>query len=110
MEETYAIDYSRRLELFETACKVFAVPMEVKRVWSRIQFIVWFRATLVFWLYVLMNNHTKKHQKVFRKFQAEIGPETFKKPLLANRITITTGWKRVGKVSRDFTKARELIL
>ena len=28
-ESIYAIDYSRRLELFETACKVFAIPMEI---------------------------------------------------------------------------------
>ena len=32
MEAIHVIDYSRRLELFETACKVFAAPMEVKRV------------------------------------------------------------------------------
>ena len=37
-ESIYAIDYSRRLELFETACKVFAIPMEVRHVWSRIRF------------------------------------------------------------------------
>ena len=41
-----AIDYSRRLELFETACKVFALPMEVRHLWSRISFFPWFRATL----------------------------------------------------------------
>ena len=29
-ESIHAIDYSRRLELFETACKVFAIPMEVR--------------------------------------------------------------------------------
>ena len=28
----HAIDYSRRLELFETACKIFAIPMEVRHV------------------------------------------------------------------------------
>ena len=32
VESIDAIDYSRRLELFETACKVFAVPMEVRHV------------------------------------------------------------------------------
>ena len=37
-ESTFAIDYSRRLELFKTACKVFAIPMEVRHVWSRIRF------------------------------------------------------------------------
>ena len=31
-ESIYAIDYSRRFELFETACKVFAIPMEVRHV------------------------------------------------------------------------------
>ena len=34
-ESIHAIDYSRRLELFEAACKVFAIPMEVRHVWSR---------------------------------------------------------------------------
>ena len=31
-ESIYAIDYSKRLELFETACKVFAIPMEVRHI------------------------------------------------------------------------------
>ena len=31
-ESVHSIDYSRRLELFETACKVFAIPMEVRHV------------------------------------------------------------------------------
>ena len=53
VEAIHAIDYNRRLELFQTACKEFAVPMEVKRVWSRIRFFLWFRATLTSWLYVL---------------------------------------------------------
>ena len=33
-ESIHAIDYNRRLELFETACKVFTIPMEVMLVWS----------------------------------------------------------------------------
>ena len=37
-ESIHAIDYCRRLELFETACKVFAIPMEVRHVCSRIRF------------------------------------------------------------------------
>ena len=52
----------------------------------------------------------KKHQKEYRHFLAEIGPEAFKRPLLTHRNAITTGWKRVGRVSRDNTKARESIL
>ena len=35
-ESIHAIDYSRRLDLFETACKLFAIPIEVRHVWSRI--------------------------------------------------------------------------
>ena len=52
----------------------------------------------------------KKYQKVYRQFLAEIGPEAFKRPLLTHRNAITKGWKRVGRVSRDNTKARESIL
>ena len=33
-----------------------------------------------------------------------------KRPLLTHCNAITTGWKRVGRVSRDNSKARELIL
>ena len=36
VETIHAIDNSRMLELFETACKVFAEPMEVRHVCSRI--------------------------------------------------------------------------
>ena len=105
MESIHAIDYNRRLELFETACKVFIRPMEVRHVWSRIRFFPWFRATLTSWLY------TKDHiQKEYRQFLAEIGPEVFKKPLLTHLNAITTGWKRVGRVFRDNTTASELIL
>ena len=109
-ESVHAIDYSRRLELFETACKIFAIPMEVRHVWSRIRFFPWFRATLTSCLYVVTKEHMKKHQKEYRQFLAEIGPEAFKRPLLTHRNSITTGWKRVGRVSRDNTKARESIL
>ena len=57
-----------------------------------------------------LEDHMRKHQKEYRQFQAEIGPEAFKRPLLTHRNAITTGWKRVGKMSRDNTKARESIL
>ena len=110
METIHAIDYSRRLELFETACEVFAVPMEVRLVWSCIRFFSWFRATLIFWLYASTKNHMKKQQKEYRQSMAEIGPEAFKRPLLTHRSGITTGWKRVGRVSKDNTKAKETIL
>ena len=109
-ESIYTIDYSRRLEFFETVCKVIAIPMEVRHVWSRIRFFPWFRATLTFWLYIATKDHMKKYQKEYRQFPAEIGPEAIKRPLLTYRNAITTGWKRVGRASRDNTKARESIL
>ena len=58
----------------------------------------------------MTKDHKKKHQKEYRQFLTEIGPEAFKRPLLTHRNEITTGWKRVGRVSRDITKARESIL
>ena len=76
-ESIYAIDYSRRLELFETACKVFSIPLEVRHAWSRIIFFPWFRATLTSWLYTVTKDHMKKQQKEYRLFLAEIGPEVF---------------------------------
>ena len=91
MAAIHAIDYSRRVELFESVCKVFAVPMEVRRMWSRKRLCSWFRATLTSWLYVLTKNHMKKHQKEYRQFLAEIGPKAFKRPLLTHRNGIT-GW------------------
>ena len=59
---------------------------------------------------MVTKDHMKKHSKEYRHFLAEIGPEAFKRPLLTHRNAITTGWKRVGRVSRDNTKARESIL
>ena len=59
-ESIYAIDYSRRLELFETECKIFAIPMEVRHIWSRIRFFPWFRATLTSWLYMVTKDHMNK--------------------------------------------------
>ena len=109
-ESIYASDFSRRLELLETACKVFAIRMEVRHVWSRIRFFPWFRATLTSWLYMVTKDHMEKHSKEYRQFLAGIGPEAFNRPLLTHRNAITTGWKRVGRVSRDNTKARESIL
>ena len=106
MESIYAIDYSRRLELFETAFKVFSIPMEMRHVWSRIRFFPWFRATLTFWLYTVTKDHMKKHQKEYRQFLATIGPEIFE-TLAIHRNKITTCWKRVGRVSRNNTKASE---
>ena len=59
---------------------------------------------------MVTKDHMKNHSKEYRQFLAEIGPEAFKRPLLTHRNAITTGWKRVGRVSRDNTKAREPIL
>ena len=59
-ESIHAIDYSMMLELFETACKVFAIPMEVRHVWSRIRFFPWFRSTLTSWLYAVTRDHMKE--------------------------------------------------
>ena len=110
MEAIHATDYSRRLAFLETACKVFAVPMEVKREWSRTRFFFWLRATLTSWLFVLTKNHMKKSQREYRQFLAEIEPEVFRWLLPTQRNGLTTGWKKVGKVSRDNTKARQSIL
>ena len=65
-ESIYAIDYSRRRELFETVCKVFAIPIEVRQVWSRIRFFPWFRAKLTCWLYIATKDHMKKYQKNYQ--------------------------------------------
>ena len=59
---------------------------------------------------MVTKDHMKKYSKEYRQFLAEIGPETFKRPLLTHRNAIPTGWQRVGRVSRDNTKARESIL
>ena len=77
---------------------------------ERLRYFPWFRATLTSWLYMTTKDHMRKHQKEYRQFQAEIGPEAFKRTLLTHRNAIRTGWKRVGKMSRDNTKARESIL
>ena len=109
-ESKHAIDYNRRLGFFETACKVFSIPIEVRHAWSRIRFFPWFRALLMSWLYTVTKDHMKKHQKEYRQFLAEIGPEAFTRPLLTHRNGITTGWERFSGVSRDHTKVRESIL
>ena len=64
-ESIHAIDYNRRLELFETACKLFTLPMEVRLIWSRIKFFPWFRAILASWLYTVTKDHMKKRQKEY---------------------------------------------
>ena len=91
VESIHPIDYSRRLELIEAAFKVFAVPMEVRHVWSRINFFSWFRATLTSWRYTVRQNHMRKHQEEYRQFLAEIELEALKRPLLNHRNAIRVG-------------------
>ena len=113
VETINAIDYSRSLELFDNACKVFVIPMELRHVWGLIRFVSWFRATLTSCLFTPSKNHMKNTRKsTVRKSTvlAEIGPEAFQRLLLTHRNGITTGWKRVDRVLRDKTKARETIL
>ena len=109
-ESIYAIDYSRRLELFEKACKVFATPMEIRHVWSRIRFFPWFRATLTSRLCMVTNDHIKKHSKEYRQFPAEIGPEAFKRPLLTHRNAITKSKARESILEEDLAKNVSLSL
>ena len=73
------------------ACKVFSIPMEVRHVRSRIRFLPQFRATLTSWLYSVTKYQMKNHQKEYRQFLAEIGPEAFKRPLVTHRNEITMG-------------------
>ena len=96
--------------MFDTPCKVFVVPMEVKHGWSRIRLLSRFWATLTSCLYALTKIQMRKHQKEYLQFLAEIGPEAFKILVLTYRNGITTVWKRVAKVPRDNTKAKESIL
>ena len=63
-ESIHAIDYSRRLELFQSAYKVFSIPMEVRHVWSRIRFFPWFRATLTSWLYGDEGSHEEASERI----------------------------------------------
>ena len=91
METIHAIHYSRRLELFQTACKVLDVPMEVRRDRSHIRFFWWFKATLTSRLYVMTKNHMKNHQKEYRQFLAEVGPEAFQRALITHRNGETKG-------------------
>ena len=91
VEVIHATDYNRRLEWFETACKVFAIPMSVKGVWSKYIFFSWFRATLTAWLCVLTKNHMKKRQNEYHQFLAEIGLKAFNRPLLTHHNEINTG-------------------
>ena len=76
---------------------------------SRIRFIPWLRATLTSWLYAVTKDHMKKHQKEYRLFVFDIGPEAFKRPL-PSIVMQSLRAGRVGRVSRDNTKARESIL
>ena len=55
-------------------------------------------------------SHEETSERISAVPKLEIGPEAFKRPLLTHRNAVTTGWKRVGRVSRDKTKARESIL
>ena len=69
-ESIHAIDYNRRLELFETACKVFSIPMEVRHVRGRIRFFPCFRAKVTSWLYTKTKDHMKKHQNEYRSIES----------------------------------------
>ena len=62
VEAIHAIHYSRRLEVYETASKVFAVPMEMKRARSRIDFM--FRTTLTSWLCLVEKSHDETSKRV----------------------------------------------
>ena len=95
----------RRLELFETAGKVFNVLMEMSAYGAAYDFSHGSGRRYNF-LVVLTKNNMKKHQEEYHHFLEEIEPEASKRPLLAHHNKLTTGWKRVGKVSRDNAKAR----
>ena len=71
VEAIDTIDYTGRFELFETACKVFAIPLELVRIWSRLQIFFVISGNVNSWLYVLAKSHMKKHQEEFCQFLAK---------------------------------------
>ena len=68
MESIHAIDYRRRLELFETACKVFAVPKDVRHEWIRIRFFSWFRADVL-----IVNGDEESYEKASERISTVPG-------------------------------------
>ena len=68
------------------------------------------RATLTSWLYTLTKNHMKKHQKNILTVPGRDRAGGLQEISANQSQCKTTGWKRVGKVSRDNTNARESIL
>ena len=62
---------------------------------------------------LVIHDNERSHEKASKGVSTVQGRDwagSFQRPLLTHRNAITTGWKRVGKMSRDNTKARESIL
>ena len=86
--------------------------MGVRHVWSHIRFFPWFRATGDFDVLVVHGDEGSQKEASERvsTVPGRDSAEAFKRLLLTHRNAITTGWKRVGRKSRDNTKVRESIL
>ena len=72
-EQLQELDCLKDLVLFETTCKSFNIPMEVKKICARRRLVPWFRINITAWLYEYAKRHMSKHSRVYSAYQLDIG-------------------------------------
>ena len=104
------LDCLRDLDLFETMCKIFNLPMEVKKILARRRLMPWFRANMTAWLYEYAKKHMSKHGRVYSAYQLDIGAGAFKRAFLTNWNAVTTSAKRTSRTSECNEREKEEML
>ena len=109
-ESIHAIDYSRRLELFETVCKVFAIPMEVAIRMEPHQVLSVVPRDVDI---LVVHSDEGSHEEIPEGISTVPGRDrhgslqwTSADPSKCNHNRL----EKIGRVSRDNTKARKSIL
>ena len=96
--------------LFETMCKIFNIPMEVKTIWARRRLMPWFRANMTSWLYEYAKKHMSKQSRVYSAYQLDIGAGAFKRTFVTHRNAVTTAVERTSRTSECGGRGREEML
>ena len=90
---------NKKLDLFETTCKILRLRKAIERIWTRQRLMHWFRAVMTAWVYERAKHHLTQNSESYQSSQLDIGQGAYKRAFLMPRNAMTKAVKPVDGIS-----------
>ena len=90
---------NKKLDLFETTCKILRLRKAIERIWTRQRLMHWFLAVMTAWVYERAKHHLTQISELYQSSQLDIGQGAYKRAFLTPRNAMTKAVKPVDMIS-----------